>query len=232
MFDRKLLFAVLLASLSEVAAAQVPHVFAPNTPAKATEVNDNFQHLLNLFQTQRNHIHRHQPDCTTLDENGNRYCDLASTGGDYDESAPWTVVTTATLPAGEYLVLGRVSYWLRANLRNPWLIVQCELRDDVSGTSLDRCDVGSTSTVEAATGIWADGVSSQYAPITMFAADTMATSGGTVSLRCRVQGQAGQRDTSTGAYTWPVAITGVRVSSAKISAVQVGAQIMQPPVNR
>jgi hypothetical protein len=50
----KLLIALMSLSLCEVSVAQVPHTFSAGTPAKASEVNDNFTALSSQISNDQN----------------------------------------------------------------------------------------------------------------------------------------------------------------------------------
>lgn len=52
------LFGMVLLMLTSTVDAQVPHTFTPNTPAKAAEVNANFDALLNEIQTLKTDLAR------------------------------------------------------------------------------------------------------------------------------------------------------------------------------
>lgn len=126
MLDRKLLLAALLLSLSRVAAAQVPHVFTPNTPAKAAEVNENFAFLAGQ---------------------GSVYWAALPDPGDVTAAAlEWAAqpaheiaVGSLQLPAGSYLVSAKIVGY-GSNMTGGDL--ECELKNAANPAESDHSSAG------------------------------------------------------------------------------------------
>jgi hypothetical protein len=229
------LAAVLLSTTlaASPAFAQVPHTFKSGDPARASEVNENFSHLWKQMTSGRPHVHRHDLDpgsVTGHDANGNPYCALASTGGAYDPNAPFTVITTATVPDGQYLLVGKVDFHPGTDARNAWYVVECILRDSVYDGLLDFASFSGTA-YSGSGGLPAGSTISTSTnfntPLLLLAANGISTgSGGTVTISCRVQGQD-RLWNGDGTFSTPHPITDVHITGAKISAVAVGSLIME-----
>lgn len=221
--------AAVLVFAAGSAAAQVPHAFAAGERASAAHVNENFQYLWDRAGG-RLHVHKYEPDCPTVATEGYHYCAMASTGAAYDAAAPYTKVATATVPDGAYFVVGTVGFWTPTDALNAWWVLQCRMVDESSGIELGYADWSGASTVDAyglPQGAAVYVRTNLHSPLTMMAALDLATgAGGKISVSCRLQGQA-QRRNQDGSTTWPVPVTDVRLTSVKISAVQVAKNVYQ-----
>jgi hypothetical protein len=219
MLDRKLFAFAVLALSATPALAQVPYTFSPNTEAKASEVNANFDYLATRGVFVKSGL-----DCpTTLDANNNPYCVLKSDGSlTWNPNAPFTTVTTLALPEGQYLVTGKVQFYTGRDYRNAWVNVECELVDGAQAF-LDWSNTEHVSWVEGnatTAGGWFWSQTKSASPIVLQAPLAVTGGPGQVSVICRVQGN---ELTGTGATPTNGPIDDIRLTNVvRITALQVG----------
>ncbi len=162
-------------------------------------------------------------DCFDInDENGFPMCVMGSNGGSYDANLAYRKVTSMTLPYGRYVLSAKVlNYSGGARPLNPWVVVECVLEDQAhtvidyssdnwGGHAQYAYDTGYLSVDVALNG---------GTPIALNGVlDVTAAAGATVSISCRIQGQAmGQN--ADGSTSWGAPIQNIRFHDAKIIAV-------------
>ncbi len=172
---------------------------------------------------------RDATDCFDMnDENGFPMCVMASTGLGYDASAPYRLVTSMKLPFGHYVLDAKVLNYLGGNRPlNPWVCVECQLEDqnhnvidyssDNYGSHVDWSISGSDFWIEHLFTGQNGGI-----PLSLNGVlDVTSRAGATVSISCRVQGQAmGQN--ADGSWYWGAPIQNIRFHNAQIRAMAVG----------
>jgi hypothetical protein len=94
----KLMVFLVAVAASGAASAQVPHTFAPGTPAKAAEVNANFSFLAARPQV----IWKRSPTCDNP-------CTMTATSLRYPNADGYTTIASLGLPPGSWLLSGKLS---------------------------------------------------------------------------------------------------------------------------
>ena len=167
-------------------------------------------------------------DCNNMtDSNGFSMCSISSNGGGYDANLAYQTVTSMTLPYGTYMLTGKVLDYAGSNPLSPWVVAECVL---VSGTQI----VDYSSDNWGGYVNWAGSVPGlEYlflapengAPIPLHGTlNVTAPAGSTVSIACRVQGQAvGQN--ADGSFYSPAPIKDIRFNGPEIMALAVGSVI-------
>jgi len=172
---------------------------------------------------------RDATDCFDMnDENGYPMCVMASSGSGWTDSAPYRTVTSMKLPYGRYVLDAKVLNYLGGNRPlNPWVCVECQLEDQnqkVIDYSSDNYGSHAQWSM-GGTEFWVDHIftaSNGGIPIVLSGVlDVTSRAGATVSIACRVQGQAmGQN--ADGSWYWGAPIENIRFHSAQIRAVASG----------
>lgn len=174
------------------ASAQLPHTFAPGAPARASEVNANFQYLQgNLPQVvyTRRCV---EPNCQVTEVNT----------ADSDRG----VVATLDVPQGSYFVTAKLGAYLLPGTSVYQPVggrLQCTLRDAANASTADYGAAG------ILTYGWSDAMVVMQVPMSFGAA------GGTVQVACRADIPEVALP-SAQAWVWGVVISAMRVASTTI----------------
>jgi hypothetical protein len=183
----ELIAALTLLAATPPAAAQVPHTFTTGTPAKASEVNENFAYLA----AQAPAVYwKPSPTCDAP-------CDFTATALSYPNDTAYTEIATLALPAGSYLVLGKLSAYSRTSIIAGDL--ECVL--GVAGGANDYSSIGLAPLAGG------EKMLGMTVPIAAVGAST------TVRLGCRLYGTQADGTSLIRAQLWGAKIIAVRVAS-------------------
>jgi hypothetical protein len=183
----ELIAALTLLAATPPAAAQVPHTFTTGTPAKASEVNENFAFLA----AQAPAVYwKPSATCDTP-------CDFTASSLSYPNDGPYTEIASLTLPAGPYLVLGKLSTYARTSIIAGDL--ECVL--GIAGGANDYSSVGLAPV---------DGGEKMLSMMTPVAA---VGAGTTVRLGCKLYGTQADGSSLIRARIWGAKIIAIRVAS-------------------
>lgn len=189
----KLLVALVALSLCEVSIAQVPHTFSAGTPAKASEVNDNFAALSSQISSLTTKVYFGQcmadrpAPCDTLVGIG----DVTQVG-----QGAFTTLKTLTLPQGSYFVETKVDAYSMDTSASGYNLT-CVLEDAATH---------SPATYAGRTGSWENIIYLQV-PV------SFGSSGGTVRVGCRALGFKSDGVTPVELIVWSVSISALTVGS-------------------
>ncbi len=164
-------------------------------------------------------------DCfDMIDENGGPMCVIGSNAGNWSNDVAYRPVTSMRLPQGRYLITGKVLHYQMARYLNPWVSVECVLEDqDKAVIDVTTSNPFGGHAQYSYSGDWlmVELALNGSSPMVMNGVlDVTDRSGATVSLSCRVQGQANGRNPDGSTY-WPAPISDVRFHTAKIVAISV-----------
>ena len=186
MFDR-MVVGMLFIAVSRLASAQVPNTFTQGTTARAAEVNENFAYL--SARVSRVYWQK-SPTCDSP-------CTMTATSLTYPNPTAHTAMATLTLPAGSYLVSGKLSTYAYSQIELGDL--ECVL--GVEGGAEDYSSVG------LAPLLGGEKVLGMEIPVVTTGAST------TVRLACRLYGTNTDGTTPIVARVWGAKIIALQVAS-------------------
>jgi len=164
-------------------------------------------------------------DCYDMaDHNGTPVCAMSSSGREFDASAPFRKMTSMQLPYGRYVLTAKILEYTYGRPLNPWAAVECQLVDDLTGRIIDYSseNFGSHAYWETAgdSGVRAILVGDDGGmPLVLNGVlDVTRTSGTTVSIACRVQGQS-MGQAADGTLYWGAPLREIRFHGGQIMAV-------------
>jgi hypothetical protein len=169
-------------------------------------------------------------DCVTAtDAHGYPVCVMSSSGGEWTDTAAFRAVTSMALPYGRYTLDAKVlDYMSGSRPLDPWVSVECVLEDQnhnridyTSASYGGHLDYSIGGTVNRLTiGLQAG------TPMVLSGVVDVPRAGATVSISCRVQGQAAQVN-GDGSTAWGAPIENVQFHDAQIRAVSAAAIIVK-----
>lgn len=176
-------------SLCTAAAAQLPYTFTPGAPARAAEVNANFARLADQVAAVGAGPAVYQARACVPD------CILAVTSTVVPNTSAYTTLATLALPAGSYLVMGKISAYVLGQFNG--FEFECVLRDVANAAA---ADFSSTSFVRGGQG-------NVHLQVPM----TFAGSGSSAELACRIA--VAGATTPLEPHAWGASVIALQVGS-------------------
>lgn len=183
-----LTIALLGAAAPALAQEALPHDFAPGAPARAAHVNDNFAWLA---ARDARVIWKKSPTCDVP------ACAMTASSLTWPNNSDYTVVASLDLPAGSWLLTGKLATYAKSDVRHGDL--ECAL--GVPGGEQDYSSVGLAPAVGGGRTL------SLHLPVVTTAAAT------TVRLGCKLWGVNTDDTTPIAAEVWGAKLFALRVAS-------------------